>query len=83
MSEKTERYEWKDITSAVVIFLIWVEHLGQYNVGPIRNFVALYANPIFFMIAGFFADRASRYTFKHFFIKMLGDYLFPMWFGEG
>lgn len=77
MGEKTERCEWKDITSAAVIFLIWVEHLGNYNVGPIRDFVTLYANPVFFMIAGFFADRASRYTFKNFFIKNVRRLLIP------
>lgn len=54
-----ERCQWKDVTSGIVIYLIWVEHLGDYNPGNIRTFIGLFANPVFFMIAGFFAQTSE------------------------
>lgn len=54
-----ERCQWKDVTSGIVIYLIWVGHLGDYNPGNIRTFIGLFANPVFFMIAGFFAQTSE------------------------
>ena len=55
-----ERCQWKDVTSGIVIYLIWVEHLGDYNPGNIRTFIGLFANPVFFMIA--FLLRHQNYV---------------------
>lgn len=82
MTETVEgkgRCEWKDVTSAIVLFLIWVEHLGHYNVGPIRPFMALYANPIFFLISGFFAASGQKYKLRDFLKKNVKRLLIPYW----
>lgn len=74
---REERCEWKDVTSAVVIFWIWVEHLGHYNVGLIRPFISRFANPVFFLVAGFFAANGRKYRYGEFVVRSVKRLLVP------
>lgn len=66
MEAKVGRCYWKDVSSAIVIWCVWVAHLGgaipKYYWGEIIN-------PCFFLLSGCFAQKGQNKTFKEFVIK--------------
>ena len=54
MEASKSRIWWKDSASGIALFLIQLGHLGNTGVGLVRPWMQWYANPIFFIISGYF-----------------------------
>ena len=78
MDGKTNRVAWKDVASCIGIFLIQTAHVGEMG-GEMntRVWIALFANPLFFLLSGLFADNADKYSLKQFVIKQFKRLIVP------
>lgn len=80
-----ERHYWIDMVKGLTIILVVFHHgfMGVSNAGLVSDtLMNLYSltkpirMPLFFMVAGFFAARSLRYSFKQFFNAKLLHFLY-------
>lgn len=73
------RCKWKDNASCIVLFLIWCGHMGDSGMGNTKTWIGYFANPVFFIIAGFFANKIRNCSYfsyvKHTIKRILIPYI--------
>lgn len=74
--EGKERYEWVDTLKFFGIFAIYLGHCIE-NAGKLYPFVFIYHVPLFFFVAGFFADNDKDKSISFYFKKKLRQLIIP------
>lgn len=74
-----QRLDWVDVVKILGIFAIYVGHFGQ-SAGNLYAFVFTFHVPLFFFVAGFFANTSSFVPWRTFVAKKSREILLPFAF---